>query len=64
MATHSSILAWRVPTDRGTWWATVHGVTQGRTRLSDLAGMQAPHPYDPISTSREGLGFVIPVEGP
>ena len=26
MATHSSILAWSIPTDRGTWWATVHGV--------------------------------------
>ena len=22
MATHSSILAWRIPTDRGTWQAT------------------------------------------
>ena len=27
MATHSSILAWRIPTDRGPWWAKVHGVT-------------------------------------
>ena len=27
MAIHSSILAWRIPTSRGTWWATVHGVT-------------------------------------
>ena len=26
MATHSSILAWRIPMDRGTWWATVRGV--------------------------------------
>ena len=26
MATHSSILDWRSPTDRGAWWATVHGV--------------------------------------
>ena len=26
MATHSSMLAWRIPMDRGTWWATVHGV--------------------------------------
>ena len=26
MATHSSILAWRIPTDRGAWRATVHGV--------------------------------------
>ena len=23
------------PMDRGTWWATVHGVAKGRTRLSD-----------------------------
>ena len=25
MATHSNILAWRIPMDRGDWWATVHG---------------------------------------
>ena len=25
MATHSSILAWRIPMDRGAWWATVMG---------------------------------------
>ena len=25
MASHSSILAWRIPMDRGAWWATVHG---------------------------------------
>ena len=28
MATHSSILAWRSPTYRGAWQATVHGVTE------------------------------------
>ena len=28
MATHSSILAWRIPMDRGAWRATVHGVTE------------------------------------
>jgi len=28
MATHSSILAWRIPMDRGTWWATVRGVAK------------------------------------
>ena len=28
MATHSSILAWKNPTDRGAWWATVHGVAE------------------------------------
>ena len=35
MATHSSILAWRIPTDRGAWWATVHGVTKTWTWLSN-----------------------------
>ena len=35
MAAHSSILAWRIPMDRGAWQATVHGVAQSRTRLSD-----------------------------
>jgi len=35
MATHSSIPAWRIPMDRGAWWATVHGVTKSRTRLRD-----------------------------
>ena len=28
MATHSSILAWRIPMDRGAWGATVHGVAK------------------------------------
>ena len=27
-ATHSSILAWRIPMDRGAWWATVHRVAE------------------------------------
>ena len=35
MATHSSILAWRIPKDRGAWWDTVHGVTKSPTWLSD-----------------------------
>ena len=26
MAIHSSILAWRIPMDRGAWQDTVHGV--------------------------------------
>ena len=31
LATHSSILAWRIPTDRGAWGATARGVTKSRT---------------------------------
>ena len=35
LATHSSILARRIPLDRGAQWATVHGVTKSQTWLSD-----------------------------
>ena len=35
MATSSNILAWRIPIDRGAWWATVHGVPKSWTRLSN-----------------------------
>ena len=28
MATHSSILAWEIPHNRGAWQATVYGVTK------------------------------------
>ena len=31
MATQSSVLAWRVPMDRGAWLAAVHGVTKSWT---------------------------------
>ena len=30
MATHSSILAWRIP-GMGAWWAAVYGVAQSQT---------------------------------
>ena len=36
MATHSSILAGRIPSSRGTWWATVHGVAKSWIGLSDF----------------------------
>ena len=31
MATLSSTLAWRIPTDRGVWRDTVHGVAKSQT---------------------------------
>ena len=37
METHSSILAWGIPMDRGAWWAAVCGVSEILTRLSTHA---------------------------
>ena len=35
MATHSSILAWRILMDRGAWQATVHGAIKSQIQLND-----------------------------
>ena len=35
MAAHYSILAWKIPLDRGAWQATIHGVTESWTWLSN-----------------------------
>ena len=35
MATHSSILAWGIPMDRGAWRAIVHGVKKNPMQLSE-----------------------------
>ena len=36
-ATHSSILAWRIPMERGIWLVTVHRVTKSPTPLRSTA---------------------------
>ena len=57
MATHSSILAWRIPMDRGAWQATVPGVTKNWTQLSDThtqlcctSGLLAPSHHSQVSS--------------
>ena len=42
VATHCSILAWRISMDRGAWWATVHGVTESDT-TEQLSTAQPTH---------------------
>ena len=42
MTTHSSILAWRIPVDRGAWWATVYKVAKSQTWLKQLSALQSP----------------------
>ena len=31
MATHSSVLAWKIPWIGGAWWTAVHGVAESDT---------------------------------
>ena len=40
MATHSSFLAWRIPMERGTWWATVPG---GNKESDPIEGLALTH---------------------
>ena len=47
MATHSSILAWRVPMAREAWWATIHGLTKSQTQLTEHT-----HKSDEVAVSR------------
>ena len=37
MATHSSVLVWRIPMDRGAWWGTVHRITKNQILLNQLS---------------------------
>ena len=41
MATHSSILAWRIPMDGGAWQVTVHRVAKSWAQLKHL-DMESP----------------------
>ena len=44
-ATHSSILAWRIPMDRGAWWAAVQWVTKSQPQLKRLSMCIHIHTY-------------------
>ena len=65
MATHSSILAWRIPWTEEPGGAIVHTVTKSQTRLRDSACTywQTVTSFDPPSVlvhpvSRQGLTFL------
>ena len=59
MAIHSSILAWRIPMDRGAWWAAVHEVAKSQTRLKQLSTHvpsslgEEPKPKKPNTSSKQ-----------
>ena len=60
MATHSSILAWRIPMDRGAWWATVYGVTKSQTQLhlTSITSLIFSPVYDNLDVGTELLAVV------
>ena len=75
MATHSSILAWRIPMDWGAWWATVHGLQRATkhsrkvlTYLAFLLVSDSIHSYiskergkgQGNSTTRKIIGKTFP----
>ena len=48
MATHSSILAWRIPMDRGAWQATVHRAAKSETCLKRLSKHTSHYLYNSV----------------
>ena len=50
--------------DRGAWWAAVHGVTEGRTRLSDFIFTFHFHALEKeMATHSSALAWRIPETG-
>ena len=46
MAAHSSVLAWRIPTDRGAWQAAVHGVAESDVKVLVTSVVSLCDPMD------------------
>ena len=64
MATHSSILAWRIPMDRGAWHATVHGLAKsGRWLSTNLLKKKTKklscHSYPPAYFMCQSYGVTL-----
>ena len=55
MATHSSVLAWRIPGKGGAWWAAIYGVTQSHTRLKWLSSSSSWQEY----LRRNGVAIIV-----
>ena len=58
MATHSSIFAWEIPMDRGTWQATVRGVPNTTKTTTARAGSSWQHARPSIFIAACGLFLV------
>ena len=58
MATHSSVLAWRIPRDGGAWWAAVYGAKVGPDRVPGTN-----HPGQLVSRRASGPCQTLPQDG-
>ena len=64
MATHSSVLAWKNPMDRGAWQAAVRGVAKSRTPLSDFTFTFHFHALEKeMATHSSDLAWRLPGTG-
>ena len=54
MATHSSVLAWRIP-GSGAWWASIYGVAQSWTRLKPLSNSNSRGDHSCLPRSKRIL---------
>ena len=64
MVPHSSTPAWKNPMDGRAWKAAVHGVAEGRTRLSDLTFTFHFHALEKeMATHSSVLAWRIPGRG-
>ena len=64
MAPHSSTLAWKIPWTEEPWGAVVHGVAEGRTRLSDFTFTFHFHALEKeMATHSSVLAWRIPGTG-
>ena len=55
MATHSSVLAWRIP-GTGSWWAAVNGIAQSQTRLKRCSSSSSSSSSQPHG---KGCEFIV-----
>ena len=60
MATHSSVLAWRIPGTGGAWRAAVYGVAQSRTRLKRLSSSSSLQDCEKINCWWSSLTARLP----
>ena len=60
MITHCSILAWRIPRDRGAWQAVVHVVAKSQTQVRESAQHSTLTIMTADGSVSKNAGFCVP----